>query len=174
MNKKNITLPNIVTFSRLLLVIPLFNFLLANDRISAISIFMIFLVLDFIDGRLARRLEQETEFGKNLDYITDVTIGAVIFFTQLFEGRIPVLISSLALLNYFLFGALIIFSFAKKGSFFVPKLKYQQAAVYYIFLFCLILNIYSAFALFFIYLIMALMYFFVFHYFFELKKARLF
>jgi phosphatidylglycerophosphate synthase len=77
------TAPNLVTLSRLIFV-PL---LLALAYVGAASAFLallcISLATDIVDGKLARRLGQASEFGARLDSWADfVTYGAVLVCAQ--------------------------------------------------------------------------------------------
>ena len=75
------TVPNVITFVRLSLL-PVYVVLLGDERIVAGSFFLGFLAAtDWVDGYVARRFNQVSEFGKVLDPVADravffVGIGA--------------------------------------------------------------------------------------------------
>lgn len=71
------TIPNIISFIRLLLI-PVFIVWLVDDRIAAAG-WLLGLIgaTDWIDGYLARRLNQVTEIGKFLDPLADRIAVAV-------------------------------------------------------------------------------------------------
>ncbi|RJQ82961.1 CDP-diacylglycerol--glycerol-3-phosphate 3-phosphatidyltransferase [Pseudonocardiaceae bacterium YIM PH 21723] len=79
-------LPNVLTLSRIVLV-PVFAVALLIEngtnpwwRLAAFAIFAIAAVTDRIDGDLARKRGQVTEFGKLMDPIADkALIGAALF-----------------------------------------------------------------------------------------------
>lgn len=79
------TAPNVITFVRLSLL-PFYVMLLHDERIVAASFFLGFLAAtDWVDGYVARRFNQVSEFGKVLDPIADravffVGIGAAMYF----------------------------------------------------------------------------------------------
>src|SRR4051812_44049552 len=66
------TIPNVITFVRLL-CLPLFVWLLfGNDNRAAAAILLAVLgTTDFLDGYLARRLHQTSKLGKVLDPVAD-------------------------------------------------------------------------------------------------------
>lgn len=67
-----VTLPNLISFSRLLGV-PLFLWLVLGPEadVWALVVLMIAGVTDFLDGWLARKLNQQSELGRLLDPIAD-------------------------------------------------------------------------------------------------------
>ena len=79
------TIPNIISFIRILLI-PVFGVLFYNGQLLWALIILAFSgFTDFIDGKLARKLNQISELGKMLDPIADkltqATIAIVYFFT---------------------------------------------------------------------------------------------
>ncbi len=69
------TIPNMVTFFRVLLLIPLFYFLKLGEEEHgnrwALLVIGLALASDFIDGFLARILKQQTDWGRLFDPLTD-------------------------------------------------------------------------------------------------------
>jgi len=67
-------LPNIITLSRFLLIIP-FMYYLSSSRISiSLLIFAVITLSDKLDGVSARLMNQKTELGSGLDSFTDWTL----------------------------------------------------------------------------------------------------
>jgi CDP-diacylglycerol--glycerol-3-phosphate 3-phosphatidyltransferase len=84
-----ITLPTWVTLSRLIAVPIIFGLFLWQDselsRLIALSVFIIAAITDWLDGYLARKLNQITELGKFLDPLVDkvLTIALFLLFIEL-------------------------------------------------------------------------------------------
>lgn len=73
------TVPNIISFVRIILIIPFVIFFLAEEYIHAFSCVLFSAISDCLDGFLARKLNQVTDLGKILDPIADkLTLVAVI------------------------------------------------------------------------------------------------
>jgi len=67
-------LPNSITFIRIIFVVPIVYCLYQVDVVSQWVAFILFLIAaatDWLDGFLARRLNQITDLGKFLDPLTD-------------------------------------------------------------------------------------------------------
>jgi len=90
---KVITIPNLVTFSRIVLI-PLIIGLyylppdwlsFENKNIAATAVFILAAITDWLDGYLARRLNQMSAFGAFLDPVADklIVAGALIVLLQL-------------------------------------------------------------------------------------------
>ena len=81
MKERILNFPNILTILRILLV-PFFIYFLLQEqlfyKIIAFTLFSLASITDFIDGYLARKWKQETEFGKFLDPFADkiLVVGA--------------------------------------------------------------------------------------------------
>ncbi len=66
-----VNIPNLMTTSSLVLGFLSLLLLSRNEARSALSLFSLTLLLDRLDGIVARKLHQETEFGKQLDSLVD-------------------------------------------------------------------------------------------------------
>ncbi|MDH4262141.1 MAG: CDP-diacylglycerol--glycerol-3-phosphate 3-phosphatidyltransferase [Spirochaetia bacterium] len=88
MKLQMITIPNILTVMRLI-IIPFFLFFIFRDnpasRLIAVILFIIAAVSDFLDGYLARKLSQDSKFGRFLDPLADkmLVIATLLAFTML-------------------------------------------------------------------------------------------
>ena len=77
---KILTIPNLLTFSRLLMV-PAFVWACKVRRSTALAVILLLLsaLTDFLDGRIARRFNMVSSLGKILDPIADkVTQGTIL------------------------------------------------------------------------------------------------
>jgi cardiolipin synthase len=71
LNGEVVNIPNLLSFLRIALV-PVFLWLLLNEMfLSAIFVLMVAGVTDFLDGYIARKLNQMTKLGKVLDPVAD-------------------------------------------------------------------------------------------------------
>jgi cardiolipin synthase len=71
LNGEVVNIPNLLSFLRIALV-PVFLWLLLNEMfLSAIFVLMVAGVTDFLDGYIARKLNQITKLGKVLDPVAD-------------------------------------------------------------------------------------------------------
>lgn len=85
--------PNILTLSRLVLAPVFIGFFMADGHgasIAALALAIFFELSDFLDGRLARRLHQVTEFGKVIDPLADSICHLTVFLCFLATGMASV------------------------------------------------------------------------------------
>ncbi len=86
--RKFLTVPNLMSIGRILLLIPLFYFLERGPRDNgnfwALVVMAIALVSDMVDGLIARWFHVETDWGRVLDPLADkVWLGALAVFLAL-------------------------------------------------------------------------------------------
>jgi len=86
------SLPNWVTFSRLL-VLPVLLYYLQNPtaetRWLSLAIFLVAAMTDWVDGYLARKLNQVTELGKFLDPLVDKLLVLAPLLALIELGQVP-------------------------------------------------------------------------------------
>ncbi len=84
-----INLPNLFTFSRLVLT-PLFLiFVLYGRYLEAFFVFLFAGITDVVDGFMARRFGRETPLGAILDPVADKIFLNTAYIVLAFEGLIP-------------------------------------------------------------------------------------
>ncbi|MDG3496726.1 CDP-diacylglycerol--glycerol-3-phosphate 3-phosphatidyltransferase [Pseudanabaena catenata USMAC16] len=87
------TLPTWVTLSRLIAVPIIFGLFLWQDseltRFIALSVFIVAAITDWLDGYLARKLNQITELGKFLDPLVDKVLTIALFLLFIELGQVP-------------------------------------------------------------------------------------
>jgi len=88
-----LTVPNLVSFVRLL-AIPYFWWVLLGERRVGLAAGLIFLIggTDWVDGYLARRLDQVSKLGKILDPVADRLMIASALIGGLIAGVVPYVI----------------------------------------------------------------------------------
>jgi phosphatidylglycerophosphate synthase len=101
---KYVTVPNVLTASRLVLLPVVWVFALLRIEIPFVISYAVVGATDFFDGLAARRLNQRTAFGKTLDSIADLPfyLSSAFFMAWL---HMPYLKPNLLLL-YIFFGEL--------------------------------------------------------------------
>lgn len=83
------TVPNVLTMIRLLLI-PVFAVLFFSDKkIAALCVFAAASLTDCLDGYLARRLNQITDFGKLFDPLADKLMVLTAMVSQGISGVFP-------------------------------------------------------------------------------------
>jgi phosphatidylglycerophosphate synthase len=68
---KHFTLPNLLSFSRLMLVAPIVYAVLTSHMVTAAVLVTASFCTDLADGRIARYLKQANEFGRMIDFAAD-------------------------------------------------------------------------------------------------------
>lgn len=93
-----LTVPNVISFVRLL-CIPLFLWLLfsRDNRAAAAWLLGVLGMTDWIDGYIARRYNQVSEFGKVLDPVADRSLLLVGVLAILIDGSAPLWFGALTL-----------------------------------------------------------------------------
>lgn len=90
-SKDLMTIPNALSFIRIILITPFVAFFVAakyitNNYIPAIIILAISGISDLLDGMIARKFHQESELGKVLDPLADkltlIAVGVCLIFLQ--------------------------------------------------------------------------------------------
>ena len=95
---KVVNLPNLITLSRFLLIIPYCYYFLDKKFNFVIVLFSIITLSDKLDGVFARLMNQKTELGSSIDSFTDWTLINLTLFLLCLKGH----------LSYYWFFALVI------------------------------------------------------------------
>ena len=83
------TIPNVLTIIRMLLI-PVFVVLFFKDyKMAALAVFCAASLTDMLDGYLARKLNQITDFGKLFDPLADKLMVLTAMVCQTFWGPLP-------------------------------------------------------------------------------------
>ena len=64
-------LPNFISLSRVILILPIIYLIMSGNNYLALVVFFIASFTDFLDGFLARKTNNETILGSNLDLLAD-------------------------------------------------------------------------------------------------------
>ena len=109
-----ITLANAISISRIILSIPLVIFLDEKKIWYAFIIIIIIVISDFLDGYVARKADEITNFGKLIDPVADKICMIIVAIYLIISYKLPFLIFfiTLAIRDTFLIiiGVYVIFS----------------------------------------------------------------
>ena len=79
LKKENFNIPNILSFIRIIIIIPFVWYFLNDEYLLAAAMLVISALSDMFDGIIARKLNQITKLGKLLDPVADkLTLTAVV------------------------------------------------------------------------------------------------
>jgi len=87
-----ITWSNLISFSRILVIIPIIYFHIRNDyqiNFTVTALIFYAIISDYLDGLVARKMNQVTELGKILDPVADKLIAFFLFGYIVLLGWIP-------------------------------------------------------------------------------------
>ena len=85
------TIPNVLTIIRIILI-PVFVVLFfKGEKIAALCVFCAASLTDMLDGYLARKLNQITDFGKLFDPLADKVMVLTAMVCQTFWGPLPLI-----------------------------------------------------------------------------------
>ena len=102
--KSKLNLPNILTFIRIILVLPLLICLFLDGlapKIIALVCFVVASITDFIDGRLARKNNQVTKLGAFFDPLADKMLINLTLLALVCQGIIPFFMLAIILVRDF-------------------------------------------------------------------------
>lgn len=92
--KKNLTIPNLISFVRILLIIPFVYFFFIDNYFMAFAMILVSGISDMLDGWIARKFNQVSDLGKILDPIADklTLVTVVICVGILIPQIIPIVV----------------------------------------------------------------------------------
>jgi cardiolipin synthase len=100
--EKIFTLPNVLSFLRLMMI-PLIVLLMVNVNDDLfpylITIYIIAVFLDFLDGFIARKFSQESELGKIIDPLADKFLVLAILVTLALKFDFPLWLAAFVILR---------------------------------------------------------------------------
>lgn len=82
-------IPNLISFMRILLVVPVVALILKEEFLAALFLFVIAGISDGIDGFLAKHFHWQSRLGSILDPIADKLLLVCSFVTLSWVGMIP-------------------------------------------------------------------------------------
>lgn len=113
--KEIVNAPNLISIFRGLMAFPLLIFILDQRYMIALIFFIVIMLLDAIDGPLAKVLDQQTDLGEILDPTGDKLVFAAVFLTLGMKYLTPwIFYATLVIELIIVFLALILRPIAKK------------------------------------------------------------
>ena len=94
---RSITIPNLISVFRLVLVPVAIDAILSGSFAMAFWVFLVAGISDGIDGFIARAFDQKSELGSYLDPLADKLLLVSIFVTMAVIGALPVWLAMLVL-----------------------------------------------------------------------------
>ena len=85
-----VTLPNIITIARLILVPTIVWLMISNEHVFAFWLFVLAGVGDSVDGFIARQFNLATKLGAYLDPLADKTLLVSIYVVMAAKAEVPV------------------------------------------------------------------------------------
>ena len=104
------TLPNLITIGRLLLVPLIIWFIVADQPLAAFGVLVVAGISDAVDGFIARQFDLRSELGTYLDPIADKTLLVSIYVTLAVVAAIPVWLTILIVSRDFLIVGAVVLS----------------------------------------------------------------
>lgn len=91
--RKNLNVPNVLTLIRLLLVPVYVIYFACGQKMAALIVFLLASFTDLLDGRIARKFNLITDFGKLMDPFADkVMVLTAMFSMAIGNGAVPAVI----------------------------------------------------------------------------------
>jgi cardiolipin synthase len=114
---KFVTIPNLLSLSRLVLLPVILLLLARNQGAVALAVMALSWITDGLDGFLARRLDQVSDLGRVLDHLVDKIWTGAVLVTLVVLRDLPFLIAAAVILRdvLILAGSLVIMR--SRGSF---------------------------------------------------------
>ena len=132
-------IPNLLTFSRLIAPLIIIPLIILNHHFEAMIITICFALTDLIDGRIARKYNIVSEFGRQLDPVCyKVFVGGIII-PLVFKNKLLII----SLILEILVSILTIYSKSKKGN---PKTNFLgkiKTTLLYILIACTYLTLFK-------------------------------
>tara|TARA_Y200000002_G_scaffold381919_1_gene397298 strand:+ start:1710 stop:2243 length:534 start_codon:yes stop_codon:yes gene_type:complete len=111
-------IPNLLSFFRILSVVPIIALFYFEFYYAAAGLFLAAATTDFFDGFIARKFDQETDFGSLLDLIADkiLVLSLLIWFIYTFDSLLIFVSSYLIILRELIVSSLRVHFLSKTKS----------------------------------------------------------
>ena len=116
-------IPSIFTLANLLLGVISLLFTMDDEYVIAASMILLAMILDAMDGRLARRLDATSSFGKELDSLADLVSFGV---------APAILVYALKMQDFGMVGLVICIAFALCGAIRLARFNVLNITTHYV------------------------------------------
>lgn len=82
--RKEVNIPNLLTLIRFIIGGVIAYMIFTSQHVISVILFVVAVITDLADGRIARKYKLETKFGKVFDAFTDKALFALIIFPLLY------------------------------------------------------------------------------------------
>jgi len=109
--KRILTVPNVISLLRVIILVPLFVFVLLvlHSPGWALGVAIFLGATDFLDGYIARRFNQVTNFGRGLDPIADRVSQIILSAALVVGGYLPIWMAAVVLVSDLTLGFFLLF-----------------------------------------------------------------
>jgi cardiolipin synthase len=109
--KRILTVPNVISLLRVIILVPLFVvvLLVLHSPGWALGVAIFLGATDFLDGYIARRFNQVTNFGRGLDPIADRVSQIILSAALVVGGYLPVWMAAVVLVSDLTLGFFLLF-----------------------------------------------------------------
>lgn len=129
MKRSIYSIPNLLTLFRLVFI-PIIVYGIFNDLIISIIFFALSNITDILDGYVARKLKQETDFGEYFDFVADFIAIYAILISLIIKGIVSALNAYLLMTaTVFLVGIAIILSVKAKRAYMPHRISSKTLAI---------------------------------------------
>ena len=129
--KSRLNVPNLITFARLLMIVPFAYYLLKHETQKSLAFFAAITLSDKLDGVSARLMRQMTRFGSIFDSFTDWIFISTAIVLGVYVKYVTKLYAAAILLPILLIGLLKLYNLKKYKRILKPAISTANVGIGY-------------------------------------------